>query len=81
MNDLKVIVINCRSIKNTKEQFDSLLDLVTPDVVIGTVSWLDSNITNNDIFLSYYTVYHKERNLRGGGVFIMVHSSLNCSRI
>lgn len=81
MNDLKVIVINCRSIKNNKEQFDSLLDLVTPEVVIGTESWLDSTITNNEIFPSNYTVYRKDRNLRGGGVFVMVHSSLNCSRI
>lgn len=49
--------------------------------MIGTESWLDSTLTDNDIFPSNYSVYHKDRNSRGGGVFVMVHSSLNWGRI
>ncbi|KAH7979101.1 hypothetical protein HPB49_008194 [Dermacentor silvarum] len=33
-------------------------------------------MTDSEIFPSSYTTYRKDRNARGGGVFILVHSSL-----
>lgn len=81
MNDLKVIVVNCRSIKNKNLEFASVLDLVSPHVVIGTESWLDSTISDSEIFPSNYRIYRKDRNVQGGGVFVMIHSSLNSTHI
>ncbi|CAN7991115.1 unnamed protein product [Ixodes hexagonus] len=42
-------------------------------VVIGTESWLDENVLDREVFPDNYSCYRKDRNCRGGGVFILVH--------
>ena len=39
---------------------------------MGTETWLDSSITNAEIFPQNYVVYRKDRNRQGGGVFVAI---------
>lgn len=60
MSDLNVVVVNCPSIKNKKEEFAFVSDLVSLHVVIRVESWLDSTISNSKIFPSNYKIYRKK---------------------
>lgn len=51
--------------------------MLQPDVVIGTESWLNSDITSAEVFPSGFTVYWRDRDARGGGVFILVNDIID----
>ena len=48
---LKVLNINFRSLNNpqTRDEFHTLLDMTNPDIVIGSETWLNSDINNAEI--------------------------------
>ena len=78
---LRIINVNCQSVLAKRFEFNHMIESVNPDIVIGTESWLHSNITNNSVFpTSHYTVYRKDRESRGGGVFILVRDTLQSTR-
>lgn len=76
INEHDVLLLNCRSIKNKVDDFAELLDLTRPSIVIGTESWLDETISDAEVFPSDYVAYRRDRNSHGGGVFLLIHSSL-----
>ena len=41
-----------------------------------TETWLDGSISENEINVENYTVYRKDRNCEGGGIYIFVRNSL-----
>ena len=45
--------------------------------MIGTETWLDSNIKNSEIFPSWYKLHRKDRTANGGGVLIAVKEEYN----
>ena len=48
-----------------------------PDVIIGTESWLSTDINDTEIFPQDYVVYRKDRSERlGGGVFIAIRDTI-----
>jgi len=47
---LVLLQVNCRSILNKILEFWNLVDTYTPDVVIGTESWLSDEINNAEVF-------------------------------
>lgn len=55
--------------------------MIKPSVVLGTESWLDGDVTNTEVFPSCYTCFRNDRNRQGGGVFILVDSSISCSAL
>ena len=73
---LKVLNINLRSINsnNKKYELHAILDQVKPDIVIGTETWLNSDIHNSEIIPDEleFEVFRRDRGSRGGGVFILV---------
>lgn len=72
-SNMKIMLINCQSIRNKVVQFSVMIDMYEPDVVIGVESWLKEDINNREIFPGGYDVYRRDRgDVRGGGVFIMV---------
>ncbi|CAB3990480.1 RNA-directed DNA polymerase from mobile element jockey-like, partial [Paramuricea clavata] len=77
---LKGMIINCNGLKGTSRftEFQALLDLHNPDVVLGTESKLHNDIPTYSVFPSNYTVYRKDRNANGGGVFHAVKSDIVC---
>lgn len=52
----------------------NLLDSTKPDIIFGTVTWLDSNIKDSQIFR--YNIFRNDRNLNGEDVLIAVKDNL-----
>jgi hypothetical protein len=69
-NSLVLMQVNCRSVLNKSLEFWNLIDTYNPDVIIGTESWLREYIGNAEIFRDEYTTFKRDRNTRGGGVFV-----------
>ena len=62
--------------KSKVPQFLNLVESTEPDIVLGTKSWLGSDIHDSECFQSRYSVYRKDRNIHGGGVFILVRYTI-----
>ena len=76
---LKILNLNLQSIVNKVQEFHCLLDIENPDIVVGTESWLRSDIANSEVFPQGYSVFRADRASRGGGVFILVRRGLLCT--
>lgn len=84
--NLRIMTMNCRSIRDKKSEFAALVNYAKPDIIIGTESWLkgikpgkpptESAIKSAEIFPENFKVYRNDRGTLGGGVFIAVHSEL-----
>jgi hypothetical protein len=56
--------------------FWNLVDTYNPDVIVGTESWLREEISNAEVFRGDYTTFRRNRNTRGGEVFICVKNCI-----
>jgi hypothetical protein len=80
------MTINCRSIKDKREEFQTAVHYLKPDIVCGTESWLkgikpgqnptNDAIKSSEIFPPEYDIYRNDRGTLGGGVFIMIEKSI-----
>lgn len=61
MTECTVLLLNCQSIKNRVDDFTGLLQVLNPDIVFGTESWLDDAVKDGEIFPTDYRVYRKDR--------------------
>ena len=77
-NQLKVICLNCRSIRSQEKRaiLEGLVFEHSPDIIIGCESHLDNSIESSEVFPSEFIVIRKDRSLGGGGVFLCFHKSL-----
>ena len=69
---------------NKIQEFHCLLDIEDPDIVIGTESWLNSDISSSEVFPNNYQSFRADRKAkgkRGGGVFVLVKNNLICDSI
>ena len=75
-NKITGMILICNGLKGTDHinQFQALLDLHDP----GTESKLCSDISSCSVFPHSYTVFRKDRNRFGGGVFQAIKSDLVC---
>ncbi|CAC5404305.1 unnamed protein product [Mytilus coruscus] len=63
-----MLTVNFQSIKSKQGQVKNLVESTQPDIVLGTETWIDPTITDNQIFPPNYhiLVYRNDRNLKGG---------------
>ena len=73
---LKVLVINFGSIKNKVADLAACLEFNNPDIVLGSETWLNPSIRNEEIFPNKYTVVRKDRIDSHGGVLVAFKSDL-----
>jgi hypothetical protein len=59
----------------------NLVDTYNPDVIIGAESGLREEISNAQVFRDDYTTFRRDRNTRGGGVFICVKDFIPCAKL
>jgi hypothetical protein len=78
---LVLLQVNCRSLLNKALDFWNLVDTYHPDVTIGTESWLREEISNTKVFRDDCTTFRRDRNTRGGGVFICVKHCSACAEL
>ena len=82
---LKVCVINVNGLNclDKRVAFHAFLHTEQPDVLLGQESKLDSTYSNSEIFPPNYNinVIRNDRDIHGGGVFIIARNELDQQRI
>ena len=84
---MRIIIINCHSIKDKATDLANLIRSTDPDIVIGTESWLKPSDYSSEYFPTEdYCDYRNDRSgkfgmSKGGGVFILVSRRFNSSRV
>ena len=58
---LRVVIINCQSVRNKKQELENLVESYNPDIIIGNDSWLNKDIQSSEVFLEGYNCYRKDR--------------------
>ena len=68
----KIMIMNCIGVKGPSKQaaFLATLDIHKPHIVLGCESKLRNSMCTYEFFHKNYTVFHKDRSLHGGGVFV-----------
>ena len=79
---LKTLVINFQSLKNKILAFRHMVSGEQSDIIIGTETWLNKDITNAELDLGEYEIFRKDRvNRKGGGVLLAVKKDLKSEEI
>ena len=79
---LRIINVNFQSIVSKKAETLELLDRLKPDVIIGTETWLTSDIKDSELLTHHYKIYRKDRKKgRGGGVLIGIKDDLQSTKL
>ena len=88
---LKILNLNCQSIRNKPELLQNLVESTNPDIIIGTESWLNSSVFNAEVFPKGYTQsairrdrsdipgYSREedeKTVKGGGTFVLIKDDI-----
>ena len=69
---LTVFISNCRSLVNKKAELINLLDSTKADIAICTETWLNSSISDSELYPDNYSLFRNDRTDRhGGGVAIL----------
>lgn len=68
--------LNARSLINKIDKLEEIIILYSPDIVIITETWLHAQIHDTEISPASYSLIRTDRDSRGGGVAIMIKSSL-----
>ena len=77
---LRMLVMNCQSIKNKKAKLHTIIDSAKPDIILGNESWLTPDIKNSEIFPKSFDAVRKDRASDAhGGVFIAFKRDLLCT--
>ena len=84
--NLRLMNVNCHSVRSNNSEFQAALNYIKPDVVFGTESWLRGvkpgklesadAIKSSEVFPSHYNAFRNDRGSLGGGVFTLVHRDL-----
>ena len=76
---LKIININCQSIRAKLPDFEAMLATEDPDIVVGTESWLTNSVATGEVFPRNYNVFRRDRisTNRGGG-FLLQLKHIHC---
>ena len=77
---LRILVMNCQSIKSKKAELHTIIDSAKPDIILGNESWLTPAIKNSEIFQESFDAVRKYRASDAhGGVFIAFKRDLLCT--
>ena len=84
--NLRVINVNCRSIKDKKSEFAACMDYLKADIICGTESWLQgytpgenptqNAIKSSEVFPPEYVAHRNDRSTLGGGVFVLTRREM-----
>ena len=67
---------NARSLLPKLDELKCKVVTESPDVICIVETWLSSEILDNEIAISDYQIFRRDRDRHGGGVMIYVHSCL-----
>ena len=85
-NELLIIHLNCRSIVRKEEELQNIIEMLDPDIICLSETWLDISVPSNSHIPENYKMIRKDRTenfqqkykkKNGGGVAILYKSKLN----
>ena len=77
---LRILIMNCQSVKNKKAELHTIIDSAKPDIILGNESWLTHDIKNSEIFPDSFDAIRKDRvDDAHSGVFIAFRRDLLCT--
>ncbi|CAC5406308.1 unnamed protein product [Mytilus coruscus] len=71
---VKMLTVNFQSIKSKQGLVTNLVESTKPYIVLGTETWIDSSVKDNQIFPPNYNFYRNDRNMKGDGVLIAINN-------
>ena len=76
---LKIYHLNIHSLRNKMDELRLFCNEYKPRVLCLNVTWLDKNISDEELRLTDYNIIRRDRDRLGGGVavYIMDHLKLN----
>ena len=82
-NKVRAMLINCNGLKGLDKQaaFRASVEHHDPDIIFGCESKISPEKATYSIFPQNYTIYRKDRDSNGGGVFLAVKDTLICADI
>lgn len=79
-NGLRCQVLNARSVVNKIKPLQATLEANQLDILAITETFLDANILDTELSSDSYTIFWKDRNRHGGGVMLMLKSTIPAIR-
>ena len=72
---LTVLYSNCRSILPKNDHLRLLVTAQNPHIIAICETWLDNNISNDELFIPGYSLIRHDRTRNGGGIalYIIAH--------
>ena len=58
---LRILIMNCQSIKNKKAELHTIINSAKPDIILGNESWSTPDIKNSEIFPESFDAVRKDR--------------------
>ena len=77
---MRVLILNAQYIKSPGKpaQLQTLIQFTNADIVIGSESWLNSDISSSEVFPPDFTCYRNDRSRgKGGGAFLLVSNQFD----
>jgi exonuclease III len=77
-NKLRSVCLNIQSIKSKREAIWNFHDSSNPDILFGCETWLNPNITDNEILPENtgYNIFRKDRKDGYGGVMLAIKAEI-----
>ena len=76
---LRILIMNCPSIKNKKAELHTISNSAKPDIILGNESWFTPDIKNSEIIPDSFDAVQKDRESDAhGGVLIAFKRDLLC---
>ncbi|KAF4530422.1 hypothetical protein B566_EDAN018521 [Ephemera danica] len=69
--------VNARSLLAHLDSFTTKLEIVDPDVVVITETYLDHTVLDSELQMAEYHIFRRDRNREGGGVLIATKRELH----
>ena len=74
--------LNARSIVNKKNELNIMVEDTDPHIIGITESWANTDITNDELGLTGYVMFRRDRiGRKGGGVILYVKESIQAFEI
>ena len=75
---LRILNINCQSVKKKGRDLEALIDSTDPDIFLGTESWLNEHVSSAEFLPSFlgFHIHRRDRSDSHGGVFIAAKREL-----
>lgn len=80
MHNFKIVLFNARSLHVKWLEIVSELELLNPDIIFITETWLKDSETECFRYKNYASFFECRDNIRGGGVAVFVHPKLSSRR-